>query len=83
MVGEEITEIFGAPSTVSSSGERGSIWVYDRVAAGQVVSEKVGDVTSLFFKGDEQGDRPRVFTVIVTFDGAGVARDFSYHTARF
>lgn len=87
MSGAEVIAVLGAPNMVTSDGQRGETWVYDRISTMSVASQG-GVAGSLILLGAGQSSgvratQQRTLTIIVRLGENGTVRDYSYRSTSF
>jgi outer membrane protein assembly factor BamE (lipoprotein component of BamABCDE complex) len=87
MSGADVVTALGSPNMVTSDGQRGETWVYDRISTMSVVSQG-GVAGSLILLGGGQSSgvratQQRTLTIIVRFGEDGRVRDYSYRSTSF
>lgn len=87
MTSTQVAEVLGAPNMVTSDGNHGETWVYDRIATESAYSgSTAGGSLILLGAGGAaaaHSTSQRSLTVIIKFDYSGRVRDYSYRASAF
>lgn len=87
MPGGDVVRALGSPNIVTSDGEGGEVWVYDKVTTEKVTVRSDGGVWLIFpwvlDRGSATSTSQRTLTVIVKFDAENRVKDFSYRQSSF
>lgn len=75
MAQADVQAALGAPNIISKNSDGKQVWTYDKVSK--------ESAARWFFFWTSSESTQRTLTVLITFDGSGRVKDYTYHATEF